>query len=217
MTEANAKLFILAALGVAVVVWVAVLALLVWWRKPRATAPMEQVLPKRSPLAVRNALGRAAALMQPPWDLIGGDTAQGASHAVFEAPTMARASARVRIDVATSAENGTVVTAKVEPSDATPWLLWTTALFLVLIPIVAGGLAAWTWGRVQAAPNDAARLQVMQMMQVVHVLWPPFLFLGLWRAASGVAHKQARRFVTTLDLIVPVGSNDAPSEPAKTF
>lgn len=208
MTEANAKLFIVVALGVAVVAWLAALVLLVWWRRPRTMPPVEQTLAKRSVPAVRDALGRAAALMQPPWDLIGGETRDAQNYAVFEAPTYAKATARVRVQVDGTTNNATAVVCTSEASDTTPWPLWVTGLFLLVIPVAAALLAMWSWGQAESAANDAARMRVLQMMQVVHLLWPPFMFLGMWRAASTMSRKQVQRFITSLDLIVPTGSNE---------
>jgi hypothetical protein len=36
------------------------------------------------------------------------------------------------------------------------------------------------------APNPAARAQVWQMVQVIHFLWPPFLFAGLYRLRNRI-------------------------------
>ncbi len=36
------------------------------------------------------------------------------------------------------------------------------------------------------SPNPAARAQVWQMVQVIHFLWPPFLFAGLYRMRNRI-------------------------------
>lgn len=60
-------------------------------------------------------------------------------------------------------------------------LLWGGAIFVVLglIAVLVGYGAIQTW--VVANPNAAVRGQTLQMFQVVHFLWPPFLFGGIYR------------------------------------
>jgi hypothetical protein len=72
----------------------------------------------------------------------------------------------------------------------TRWLLKAGFIFQIagLLAIVAGCWAILTF--VVASPNPAIRWQVVQMVQVVHLLWPPFLFGGLYRRAwRGVASR----------------------------
>lgn len=61
------------------------------------------------------------------------------------------------------------------------WLLWLGGLFQVLglIALVAGGWVIYTY--VASSPNPATRWQTLQMLQAVHLLWPPFLFGTLYR------------------------------------
>jgi hypothetical protein len=61
------------------------------------------------------------------------------------------------------------------------WLLSLGALFLVLglVAIVVGCWVMFTW--VIPSPNLAVRWQAFQMIQVVHFLWPPFVFGALYR------------------------------------
>ena len=57
-------------------------------------------------------------------------------------------------------------------------------LMLGLIALVVGFLVMQTY--VISSPNPAVRGQVFQMCQVVHFLWPPFLFGGLYRKKFSV-------------------------------
>jgi hypothetical protein len=68
----------------------------------------------------------------------------------------------------------------VELSNRT-WLLWLGGVFQVvgLIALVAGGWAIYTY--VVSSPDPAVRWQTLQMLQVSHFLWPPFLMGGLYR------------------------------------
>jgi hypothetical protein len=60
-------------------------------------------------------------------------------------------------------------------------LLWGGAVFQILglIALVAGFWLIRTY--VVPNPNPAVRGQTLQMLQVCHFLWPPFLFAGLYR------------------------------------
>jgi hypothetical protein len=67
------------------------------------------------------------------------------------------------------------------------WLLWLGAgfLFLGLIAIVVGCWTIFTY--VIPSPLPGVRWQTLQMLQVVHFLWPPFLLGGLYRRLSRAA------------------------------
>ncbi len=62
------------------------------------------------------------------------------------------------------------------------WMLAVAGLFQVL------GLAALIGGvwacQAYLLPNPIRRLQVVQMVQAAHLLWPPFLFIGLYRTRN---------------------------------
>lgn len=74
----------------------------------------------------------------------------------------------------------TAVDYAVEVSGAR-WLLLLGWLFVAigLLAVITGFALIWTW--VVHHPNAAVRGQSLQMMQVVHFLWPPFLLGGLYR------------------------------------
>jgi hypothetical protein len=61
------------------------------------------------------------------------------------------------------------------------WLLWLGGIFqaLGLLALVVGFWVISTY--VVPHPHPAVRWQTLQMMQVVHFLWPPFLCGGLYR------------------------------------
>lgn len=61
------------------------------------------------------------------------------------------------------------------------WLLLWGLLFQVfgLVALVVGGWAIYTY--VVSSPDPAVRWQTLQMLQVGHFLWPPFLFGSLYR------------------------------------
>jgi hypothetical protein len=49
-----------------------------------------------------------------------------------------------------------------------------------LLALVFGGWAIYEF--VATSPNLEIRFEVLQMIQVIHILWPPFLLAGLYRA-----------------------------------
>jgi hypothetical protein len=79
--------------------------------------------------------------------------------------------------------NRTQVEWAVEPGNFR-WLLGVGSIVQAvgLIALAVGCWAVLTY--VARSPNPAVRWQSFQMFQVVHLLWPPFLFAGLYR--SGV-------------------------------
>jgi hypothetical protein len=64
------------------------------------------------------------------------------------------------------------------------WLLWLGGLFQVLglIAVVGGGWAIYTF--VVSSPDPSIRWQTLQILQVSHFLWPPFLMGGLYRRGA---------------------------------
>jgi hypothetical protein len=61
------------------------------------------------------------------------------------------------------------------------WLLWLGSLFLLLglIALIGGYWLLHTL--VASSPDLTLRWQTLQMGQIVHFLWPPFLMGGLYR------------------------------------
>lgn len=73
------------------------------------------------------------------------------------------------------------------------FLLGFAAYVLVLMPLVVGGAPLALWHFVAASDSAAVRGQALQVMQIVHLLWPPFLIYYLWkklreRAANSVSN-----------------------------
>jgi hypothetical protein len=67
------------------------------------------------------------------------------------------------------------------------------AFVLLLMPAVIAGVAGALWHYVAASDTPSVRSQSLQIMQIVHVLWPPFLIYGLWKgirrnAINGIAN-----------------------------
>lgn len=61
------------------------------------------------------------------------------------------------------------------------WLLWLGSVFVIVggIGLVVGGSLIWHF--IVNSGNPSLRWQVFQTVQTYHLLWPPFLFGGLYR------------------------------------
>ncbi len=93
--------------------------------------------------------------------------------------------ARTRIEYAIEAPSGRVLI-------ALGWLF----LLLGLAALVAGCWAMWTY--VLPSPNPGVRGQAVQMVQVVHLLWPPFLFAALARQPARLIQSRVSAMVHNL-------------------
>ena len=74
-------------------------------------------------------------------------------------------------------------------------------IFLVLIPLVVAGVVLLLMRLAVPSELPAVRWQALQVAQIVHVLWPPFLILFLHRrirAAVGAAASDAALRLETL-------------------
>ena len=75
-------------------------------------------------------------------------------------------------------------------------------LVLLIMPMVIFGLctALWVW----AAPVAGRwpQRQTWQIVQMIHVLWPPFLIYYQWRQLRG----RVRAMVTNLFVLIGAGT-----------
>jgi hypothetical protein len=74
----------------------------------------------------------------------------------------------------------------IEPP-AHPWMLWLGIGFQLcgLLALVVGGWVIYEY--CLPSPHPKIRAQAVQIVQVVHFLWPPFLFAGLYRQRNRAA------------------------------
>jgi hypothetical protein len=63
--------------------------------------------------------------------------------------------------------------------------------------VIVGGLI---WHFVLPSQNQAVQWQVFQTLQIAHVLWPPFLFLGLYSAGRRQSKTYFSNLLSTLEL-----------------
>ena len=69
--------------------------------------------------------------------------------------------------------------------------LWIAAVACQLLGLVALAVGFWAMSAyVVSDPDPNVRGQSLQMMQVVHFLWPPFLFGGLYRKGHTVVRAE---------------------------
>jgi hypothetical protein len=70
---------------------------------------------------------------------------------------------------------------------------------LGLVALVIGFIAIYLW--VAPDPRPAVHWQSVQMGQVVHLLWPPFLLAGLYRRMQTVVRSTMDSFVNNLPYV----------------
>ena len=57
---------------------------------------------------------------------------------------------------------------------------WLALLVVFLMPVAIVGLSAALWHFAAPNPAQSVRTQSVQIVQLIHVLWPPFLCYGIW-------------------------------------
>jgi hypothetical protein len=92
---------------------------------------------------------------------------------------------QTRIEYAIEAPSGRVLI-------AIGWLF----VLLGLAALVAGSWAMWTF--VVPSPNPGVRGQAIQMVQIVHLLWPPFLFAAVSRQPARMIQSRVSAMVHNL-------------------
>jgi hypothetical protein len=55
------------------------------------------------------------------------------------------------------------------------------AFVLILMPAVVAGVPWLLWNYVATSDAPGVRWQSLQVLQIVHVLWPPFLIYFMWK------------------------------------
>jgi hypothetical protein len=89
----------------------------------------------------------------------------------------------VEIDVTAQHAGGqTLVAAEIDDAKLVRKLQIPLAILVTLVmPVVIVGVPAALWYLVAPSPTPAIRWQSVQVLQIVHVLWPPFLLYFLWK------------------------------------
>lgn len=196
MSAQTAQLIVLVICGAALVVWLAAVLLWLLTRTPKLAEPLSRKLPGKDTTEVRDSLSRAAALQVPPWELEGGDE----EGVLFTMSIPGRP--ELLVEVESDAEGGALATARFTRRESPGWYRWLMSIWLLLLipgTVVIGAALMLTLVVHHADPN--VRGQAIQMAQVVHFLWPPFVFWGIRQALFRMARYQRKRFLTTLELL----------------
>lgn len=192
----TAELVLYAITAVGVIVWLAGLRFLVGASAMRKGPPADRFNltgsePKNLITGSAEVQGEPAELAAKAASLLarGGVKIleQTQDQVVFEGPASGPVGPRTRqgrLQFASRAHGRTRIDYDVEVSGG-EGLLVGGAIFqlLGLIALIVGFWLIRTY--VVANPNASVRAQAFQMVQVVHLLWPPFLFGGLYRRGYG--------------------------------
>jgi flagellar basal body-associated protein FliL len=90
----------------------------------------------------------------------------------------------------------TVLVAEIDDAKLRRKMLMVLAFMVVLLmPLVIVGVAAALWHFAATSFHEAARWQSIQIMQIMHVLWPPFLVYFLWKKQRALAIDAASNLI----------------------
>jgi hypothetical protein len=168
MTESAARLVVLAGAAAGVFVWLLVLAR---WRALRflaSPAPVSATARGASLEDVERGLLELALARQ--WQCV----SRQRGTLVFRLPLGAALTVRLRRSLSSTEAD---IESNLSALDRR-FARWVT-LFLVVIPVVIAAGAALLLSVVVPAHLPAVRWQALQILQIMHVLWPPFLIVFL--------------------------------------
>jgi hypothetical protein len=185
--EQTAKLVIVAGVAVGVLVWLVALLL---YRKMADTPATEELESSAGSISPAEAISR---VMTNAGHLVGQAKLGRPAENVFE---LTQHKCHTRIE---SYRRGgaTVLAAEFDDSALRRKMQRALALFVVLLmPATIVGVATALWYFAAPSPAPGARWQAVQVVQMVHALWPPFLFYCLW------SRQRAMAFDTASNLLV---------------
>lgn len=174
MTEQTAKIVIVAGGFVGLLVWLVALAFYRRMAAAEETEYFEQEFPGRSPEEV------IAAIVD--------QVKRYANMAKFSRPSPTSFSIHqfgVQAHFAAERAGGAPTRLVAGLDDAQlrrKFLAGMGLLVLVVMPAVIGGLCVGLWIWVAPSPQQNIRWQAVQIVQMVHVLWPPFLVYFIWQS-----------------------------------
>lgn len=172
MDEPTAKLIIGAGFLVGVVVWLIALQL---YRKMADAPRQERIETRLSGKSPAETIRVVLDSLLPSGGLA--RIVRSSEHALHVSQM------GVEIDLVASHAGGqTQLTAELDNSQLTRRFQIPLAILVVLVmPLVIAGVPASLWILVAPNPTPAVRWQCVQVLQIVHVLWPPFLIYILWK------------------------------------
>jgi hypothetical protein len=190
MDEQSAKLVIAVGAAVGVVVWLVAMRL---YRK-MADAPAVELLeapirgksPEQVVKSVVEGAGRLAQAVRLSW-------LEGRVLQITQLGVDTRIHAH-------RAGGETVLVAEVDDAKLRRKMLRAQAVLVVLVmPVVIVGAATALWHFAAPNPSFAVRGQCFQIVQIVHVLWPPFLVYFLWKKQRSLAVDAASNLIVLAD------------------
>jgi hypothetical protein len=199
MDEQLAKIVIAAGFGVGVLFGPA--AIMMYRRLAAAENPrrFESLVKGRQPVETLDALLQQGQLFSPQARL---------ERTAENRLTVTQAGTALDLE-ATRQGADTRLTATVDDSKLTHWFqMGLGAWTLIVMPIIIGGITAALWHFVPASKEDGVRWQAVQIVQIVHVLWPPFLIFFIWRRLHVQAGNAAANLTTFAQAIVRRGGEN---------
>jgi hypothetical protein len=172
MTEDTARLIIAAGLGVGLLFWFIAVVLYRKIANAPANERVEAIVADKSPgEALKDLLSRSAAI----WPQA--RLTRTAENRV----TVTQSGIKVELE-AVRRGSGAQLIAQIDAAAYNRrFAMGMAALVLIVMPAVVGGVPWALWNFVASSDSPSVRTQAVQVVQIVHVLWPPFLIYGLWR------------------------------------
>lgn len=199
MNEQTAHWVISAGFYIGLAIWI--LAVRLYGKMARAAAveQFEATLRGQSP---SEAMSRLVGACQPGMGAVSGGLAladgrmerSGDSRLDVKLPTAAIAFDLNRVG------GDTQIIATVDNTRYDRIMRMVLALFvLLLMPLVIGGVAVLLWTYVAPNGNPAVRWQCIQILQISHILWPPFLVYFVWKRIHSAVGNAVSNLLVTLE------------------
>jgi|GEM_PF-4809877 len=208
MTLQDAETIIIAAGIIAFFCWLGHIWVWLTVRKPITIQQQATTIVRKTPAEVRDLMPKVGMLQTPPWELIGGDEHTAIFRVSGATINRAKFSA-LDIHVETRENDGGTnitlntnprITQGQRPIGFLPILTWIW--MAIITPLVSAGVLISVWNFVHDNPsNPGTRHMVWNNLQIIHILWPPFLFLGVYSAKRQAAKEQGQRFLTALSVL----------------
>lgn len=178
MDEQTAKAAIAVGASIGAFVWLLVLRL---YRKMAEAPEIEQV----ESVAVEKSPEEAIKAILDKCSQLGGQVRLERP----DASSVVVTQAGIRMTIAASRFGGkTVLTAEVDDRSLRRKMQLALAAFTLLVmPITIVGVAAALWHFAAPSATPAIRWQSVQILQISHILWPPFLMYFLWKRLRSAA------------------------------
>jgi hypothetical protein len=179
VNEDTAKLVISAGAAIGVIVWLVAVQLFRRMAESPVYETLEAPVPGKTPTEAMKAIVANA-----------GQIAAQARLARPEETVMEITQHGVFSRIEARREGGqTLLVAEIDDSACRRRYQRFLALFVVLLmPVTIVGVSAGLWHFAASSVTPSVRTQSVQVCQIVHVLWPPFMLYGVWKTQRRAAH-----------------------------